>query len=122
MDMNQEQGGRSLASRFGINRKGTQGLPNKQKNSRRNLKLDRLDSECTTDERYALALEEQQAELDREEQIARQRINTEIIQEGEHKKMIFGRWPAKPVAVVWERADDPKEMMKGMEEYFFKQT
>ena len=36
--------------------------------------------------------------------------------------MIFGRWPAKPVHVVWERADDPKEMMKGMEEYFFKQT
>ena len=36
--------------------------------------------------------------------------------------MIFGRWPAKPVSVIWERADDPKEMMKGMEEYFFKQT
>ena len=36
--------------------------------------------------------------------------------------MIFGRWPAKPVSVIWERADDPKEMMKGMEEYFFKST
>ena len=81
-----------------------------------------MESECTTDDRYALALTEQQAELDRKEMIARQRINTEIIQEGEHKKMIFGRWPAKPVAVVWEAANDPKEMMKGMEEYFFKQT
>ena len=36
--------------------------------------------------------------------------------------MIFGRWPAKPVSVVWEPAADPKEMMKGMEEYFYKQT
>ena len=36
--------------------------------------------------------------------------------------MKFGRWPAKQVAVVWERADDPKEMMEGMEEYFYKQT
>ena len=56
--MNQEQGGRSLASRIGINRKGTAGLASKQKNSRRNLKLERFESECTTDDRYALALEE----------------------------------------------------------------
>ena len=99
--------------------------------SRRNLFITKMgstdrmhthDSDYNTDERYELALKEQQAELEREEMIARQRVNTEITQEGGHKKMIFGRWPAKPVSVIWERADDPKEMMKGMEEYFFKQT
>lgn len=34
----------------------------------------------------------------------------------------FGRPPARPVAVVLSPSSDPKEMMKGMEEYFYKQT
>ena len=41
------------------------------------------DSEgTTTDERYELALKVQQAEIENEEMIARQRVNTEITQEG----------------------------------------
>ena len=41
---------------------------------------------------------------------------------GEKKnKMVFGRYPAKPVEVVLQPEHCPKEMMKGMEDFFFKQ-
>ena len=33
---------------------------------------------------------------------------------------VFGRDPAKKVAVLLEPSSDPKKMMEGMEEYFFK--
>ena len=35
---------------------------------------------------------------------------------------VFGRPPNRTVTVDLRLADDPKEMMVGMEEYFFKQT
>ena len=43
------------------------------------------------------------------------------LKEGE-RIVYYGRAPAKQVAVVLSPNLDPKEMMKGMEEYFFKQT
>ena len=38
------------------------------------------------------------------------------------KMFVFGRHPGRQVAVDLNLGDDPKEMMEGMEEYFFKQT
>ena len=44
-------------------------------------------------------------------------LNTETLPKNVR---VFGRDPAKKVAVLLEPSSDPKDMMKGMEEYFFK--
>lgn len=54
--------------------------------------------------------------IKRDEELMRKKLK-----KGE-RIVYFGKSPAKPVAVVLSPSSDPKEMMQGMEEYFFKQT
>ena len=37
-------------------------------------------------------------------------------------RYVFGRPPAKQIQVNLSPAEDPKDMVKGMEEYFFKEV
>ena len=62
-----------------------------------------------------------------EEKIAHKKLNLSAkpdakVSKNSEKIIWYGRPPARPVGIALSASSDPKIMMKGMEEYFFKDT